>query len=300
MRKITLYQFKDTYISGDSSNIIDISKKIISDKVVLEEIEKDYSNDNEKYKEEYLSAKLNHLTNEHLYYWLVLKKYFEDAMFDEFKLSPDYNKEDMKEKGWMFPQSMMNIRISTAGYTESTEEVYIRFYDSYFDRLFCFNIGEKDSRIDRFYEQAIFNYKHNNYYSCAVSLFPIIESYHQYINNYNEDDFYRIKNNLTAVSDKMNKVNQIYNKKIEYYIKLVDQLNDLIGNHYFSISKSRTKEPEIINRNRIMHGLFTREISKKDCLQLFCVISNMLTIKNILDANEMYNKTGEEIKKLSN
>ena len=47
-----------------------------------------------------------------------------------------------------------------------------------------------------------------------------------------------------------------------------------------------------------MHGLFSREISQKDCLQLFCVISNMVVIKSIIDANEMMNKTIEELKQL--
>ena len=69
-------------------------------------------------------------------------------------------------------------------------------------------------------------------------------------------------------------------------------------NHYFNKSLDRQIEPEIINRNRIMHGLFSREISQKDCLQLFCVISNMVVIKSIIDANEMLNKTIEELKQL--
>ena len=60
----------------------------------------------------------------------------------------------------------------------------------------------------------------------------------------------------------------------------------------------RNEEPEIINRNRIMHGLFTREISQKDCLQLFCVVSNMFTIDTILCANESINNINEEIKKI--
>ena len=47
-----------------------------------------------------------------------------------------------------------------------------------------------------------------------------------------------------------------------------------------------------------MHGLFSREISQKDCLQLFCVISNMVVIKSIINANEMLNKTIEELKQL--
>ena len=47
-----------------------------------------------------------------------------------------------------------------------------------------------------------------------------------------------------------------------------------------------------------MHGLFSREISQKDCLQLFCVISNMVVIKSIIDANESMNNTIGELNQL--
>ena len=96
----------------------------------------------------------------------------------------------------------------------------------------------------------------------------------------------------------MEDVKQIYVIKITYYINLIKQFNNLAKNYYFNTSLDRRNEPEIINRNRIMHGLFSREISQKDCLQLFCVISNMVVIKSIIDANEMMNKTIEELKQL--
>ena len=40
------------------------------------------------------------------------------------------------------------------------------------------------------------------------------------------------------------------------------------------------------------------QLGQKDCLQLFCVISNMVVIKSIIDANEMMDKTIAEIKQL--
>ena len=112
------------------------------------------------------------------------------------------------------------------------------------------------------------------------------------------EKFYKIKNNLESITEKVESVKQIYVTRITYYINLIKQLNDLAKNHYFNKSLDRQSEPEIINRNRIMHGLFSREISQKDCLQLFCVISNMVVIKSIIDANEMLNKTIEELKQL--
>ena len=90
----------------------------------------------------------------------------------------------------------------------------------------------------------------------------------------------------------------------EYYKELIESNPDFIfvGIYADTASglkkKDRQNEPEIINRNRIMHGLFSREISQKDCLQLFCVISNMVVIKSIIDASEMMDKTLEELKQL--
>lgn len=299
MRKIDIFQMEPEFILGDLQNLQALEKKLNEDSILLSQIEVDYNNDCNKYNEEFVSAKLNHLKNQHLYSWLFLKWYFDQAINSEMKTFPDFQKEEMRKKGWMLPLYFINKSImATGGSPVTTEELYIRNFDKLFDILFDFNIGEKNSRIDRYYHQAIFNYKNQCYYSCAVSLFPIIESYHQFINNFNEDCFYKIKDNLESVTKKMDNVKQIYNIQIEYYKNLVKQFNELAKKHYFKKSLGRKNDPTIINRNRIMHGLFSREISQKDCLQLFCVISNMVVIKNIIDANERMNVIENELAKL--
>ena len=298
MREITLYKLQPDYIVGSTNNIDALSVKLSEDDKILKIIEQDYNSDNEKYKKEYLSAMLNYKRNLHLYSWLVLKKYYEEAYMEE-TVFPNYQIEEMKRQGWMFPQQCIKYKIHSSGlYLKTTEELYIEFFDLYFDRLFGFCIGAKGSVIDNYYKQAIDCYKRNDYYSCVVSLFPIIESLHQYINRFDKDEFYRIKNNLEKVSNNISKVVDIYAVKVKYYINLVIQFNDLAKNHYFKNNVKRKEEPEIINRNRIMHGLFTRLVSKKDCLQLFCTISNLVVIYQILDHNEIYNNTGNEIDEL--
>ena len=287
------------YIVGDGKNLQALKEKIETDDVLLKEIEEDFNQNPIQFKNEYINAKTNHLKNRYMYYWLFLKRYFDQALFSEQSIFPDFQKEEMKQRGWMFPQAFINAKITTSGDVNvTTEELYMRNFDRLFDELFGFNIGEKNSRIDRYYKQAIFNYKNKCYFSCAVSLFPIIESYHQYMNNFNNDEFYKIKNNLESITEKVEDVKQIYVTRITYYINLVKQFNDLAKNHYFNRSLDRKNEPEIINRNRIMHGLFSREISQKDCLQLFCVISNMVVIKSIIDANESMNNTIGELNQL--
>lgn len=299
MRKIDIFQMEPEFILGDLQNLQALEKKLNEDSILLSQIEVDYNNDRNKFNQEFVSAKINHLKNQHLYCWLILKHYFDQAFNSEIKTFPDHQKEEMREKGWMLPLFFINKSImATGGSPVTTEDLYVRNMDRLFDTLFNFNIGEKNSRIDRYYQQAISNYKNQCYYSCAVSLFPIIESYHQFINNFNEDCFYKIKDNLESVTEKMENVKQIYNIQIEYYKNLVKQFNELAKKHYFKKSLGRKNEPTIINRNRIMHGLFSREISQKDCLQLFCVISNMVVVKNLIDANERMNVIENELAKL--
>lgn len=299
MRKIDIFQMEPEFILGDLQNLQALKKKLNEDAVLLSQIEVDYNNNRNKYNEEFVSAKINHLKNQHLYYWLFLKWYFDQAINSEIKTFPDFQKEEMRKKGWMLPLYFINKSImATGGSPVTTEDLYVRNIDKLFNTLFNFSIGEKNSRSDRYYQQAISNYKNHCYYSCAVSLFPIIESYHQFINHFNDDSFYKIKDNLESITEKMENVKQIYNIKIEYYIDLVKQFNELAKKHYFKKSLSRKNEPAIINRNRIMHGLFSREISQKDCLQLFCVISNMVVIKNMIDANERMNEIEKELAKL--
>lgn len=299
MREIFIFQMNPTFIIGDTQNLQELKEKITRDATLLSQIKVDYDKDPDNFKNEFISAKINHLKNQYLYNWLVLKWHFDQALISDKESNPDYQKEEMKKKGWMFPLYFINTSIRTSGDIQiSIEELYIRYFDKLFDELFNFNIGEPNSRIDRYFKQAIFNYKNQCYYSCAVSLFPIIESYHQFINNFNQDCFYKIKDNLDDVAEKIEHVKQIYAIQIDYYKNLVQQFNELAKKHYFKKSVSRKNEPEIINRNRIMHGLFSREISQKDCLQLFCVISNMVLIKHIIDANDNMNKIEEEIAKL--
>ena len=298
MREIAIFELQPDYVVGSTDNIDALSKKISEDDKMLKLIEQDYNSDNEKFKNEYINAMLNYKKNLHLYSWLVLKKYYGEAYVEETQF-PNYQMEEMKRHGWMFPQQCINYKIQSSGlYPKTTEELYIEFFDLYFDRLFGFCIGEKGSVIDNYYKQAIDCYKNKNYYSCVVSLFPIIESLHQYINRFDEDEFYRIKNNLEKVSNNISQVVDIYAVKVNYYINLVNQFNELAENHYFAKNVKRKEEPEIINRNRIMHGLFTRVVSKKDCLQLFCTISNLVVIHHILDCNEIFNATQKEIEEL--
>lgn len=179
MSDIGRYQVEQEYIVSDVKNLKALKDKLKEDVVLLNEIEKDFNQNPTQFKNEYINAKINYLKDKYMYYWLFLKRYFDQALFSEQSIFPDFQKEEMKQRGWMFPQAFINAKITTSGDVNvTTEELYMRNFD------------------------------------------------------------------------------------------------------------------------RIMHGLFSREISQKDCLQLFCVISNMVVIKSIIDANESMNNTIGELNQL--
>ncbi len=297
MRKIEPYLLKEEHTFGDPSNLLSLQKKVAEDKKVVLEIETDYKKNPEEYKTEYIDAKRNHLKNCVIGNYLILKYYEEKSIMADL-FHRDSQKSMLEEDGWMLPSQLIGVELMFTG-DFPIEEGYMNYFDNNFERFFGFNIGEPNSRVDRYYKQAIRCYQEGLYYSCVVSLFPIIESIHQVTTRFNEDKFYRIKNNLDKVPDLMSKIIKVFNVENKYIKHIIEQFNDLAKNHYFSNSVKRLEEPKIINRNRVMHGVFSREISRKDCLQLFCTISCMNLIKNLLDANDAIESISEELEKLS-
>ena len=306
MRKIEIYQIQQAVVVGSTFDLDALAKKLAFDTLLMQQIESDYNSNEQEFKTEYISAKTNHLKNKWLYCWLYLDHYFGIALLSTLNTQANAQKEEMKKAGWIFPPYFIDKHIATShNANETFEDAYIRMFNKLFDLLFNININhfisdisEKDARANRYYHQAIGDYKNENYYACAVSLFPIIEFLHKRLTNFDESTFYKIKDNLNTVSNKIDDVKQPYVSKISYYSDLIKQFNHLALNHYFNSSFGTNDEPVIINRNRIMHGIFTREVSQKDCLQLFCVISNMVLIKSIIDVDQMMRKISQELEEI--
>ena len=297
MREISVYEMLPEYISGSPQNYLNLKEKITKDRSILADITLDYEKDEARYKEEYKAAYKNFLINQFLYGWSFLHMCDGTAVLSDASQYPDDPKEELKRRGWMIPPSFMNKRIISQ-YNKTTEELYIDHFDAFFDDYFSLSIGDEGSRIDRYYKQAVANYKNECYYACAVSLFPIIESYHKYTNDYGDNKIYKIKKSLGDVKDKVLGLRKTITCGVKYYTKLIEQFNNLVKKHYFNISTDMNDEPEIINRNRIAHGIFSREIDKKDCLQLFCVLSNLVFIKQLIEANKLMADTEEKLKQL--
>ncbi len=80
---------------------------------------------------------------------------------------------------------------------------------------------------------------------------------------------------------------------------MIDNVNLLIKEHIFSKSIEKDDEPSIINRNRVSHGIFTREIDKKDCLQLFCIVMALKSLSDILEMDNRRKNILNELRDLT-
>lgn len=308
MRTIELYQIQYAFVVGPSNDLNALASKIIKDEALFAQIEQDYNAHPQTFKKEYVAAKVAHLSNKWMYCWLLLNHYFQKALFVHFVNNSDrLEREQLKENGWMFPAEFSGYHVSFANENMSVEECYVRFFDKHFDKLFNKRLTDytikctfDDSRVNYYYQQAIACYKNNCYYACVVALFPIIEYLHKRLTDFDESKLYQIKNNLGKVSNKVGSIQPVYSDQstINYYVELVNQFNDLAKNHYFKTSVGAEEEPKIVNRNRIMHGIFTREISQGDCLQLFCVVSNMCLLQSMVDANDYMKEIDVQLEQL--
>ena len=307
MRTIQLYQIQYSYVVGSAYDLNILAPKIVKDEEIFQQIEQDYKSNPQAFKTEYVSAKSAHLSNKWMYCWLLLHHYSEKALLQFVNPSAAIEKEQLRSLGWMFPADLLGYRVKTSNDIQATEQAYVNFFDKYFDQLFnknlsdyTFKVTSEGYRVDNYYQQAIACYKNNCYYACVASLFPIIEYLHKRLTNFDESKLYQIKNNLGKASNKVVGIQPVYEyqSNFSYHVDLVNQFNDLATNHYFKTSVGAEDEPQIVNRNRIMHGIFTREISRKDCLQLFCVISNMSILQSMVDASDYLKELDAQLAQL--
>ena len=173
MRKIEIYQIQQAVIVGSTFDLDALAKKLAFDTLLMQQIESDYNGNKQEFKTEYISAKTNHLKNKWLYCWLYLEHYFGSALLSTLNTRDNAQKEEMKKIGWMFPPYFINKHITPSHNANKTfEDAYIHMFDKLFDLLFNININhfisdvsQKDTRANKYYKQAIVDYKNGNYYA---------------------------------------------------------------------------------------------------------------------------------------
>ena len=193
----------------------------------------------------------------------------------------------LQKLGWFI--WLQNYKISTSFPYKDEDELYTYWFDKYFDDYFI----NQDITIP-YYSEATDNYKNNNLYACVCCLFPLIEYMVKKILKFDGNTIFHIKKELT--NSKLSNVDG-YKK---YFDEFEDNLKKFLTTNIYKTSTEQDPEPNFICRNRILHGIFTREISKTDCLKLFCIIRSLDSINSWLNIINSIKNLSEELVKLQN
>lgn len=188
-----------------------------------------------------------------------------------------------QQDGWFI--WMQNYDFTTSYPCKDNDELFTYWFDKYFDRYFTqINFG------DKYFVEAINNYKSRQYYCCVCGLFPLIEFIERRISKFDGESIFHIKK---ALDEK-----QVQNLSgcRSYFEKFENNLNSFLKNNIYALSTEVEKEPKVICRNRVLHGIFTRNINRTDCLKLFCIVKSMAQFANWLHSLEEIKRLSTELK----
>lgn len=144
--------------------------------------------------------------------------------------------------------------------SKSMNELFAKLYEQ--------NIKKSDL------DSAIFCYKNRQYKACALMLFGVIDSKMIRKQAIVPNSRRRVGARAVKALDE-----QFRGKSEEeqfLYIALY-QLNLITClSKVFADGEDFRKEPPVVNRNFIDHGMNTREVRRRDCIQLFLILHNLL------------------------
>lgn len=209
-----------------------------------------------------------------------------DIIEDAFKnfTIPDLSDADKQEiiesnkqwgkLGWsLFQDAPLNFFYTSPG--NSTEvAAKVRPYCSsasmkrLFDDLYCQKVNKGDL------ESAIFCYNSRQYKACSLLLLGLIEA--ELIHTQGRPNSKkRRKTGQEAIKRLLELFEEKADPQIFYEILYCISLFTCLET-FFSNGNDFKQEPQTINRNFLAHGMSRRPVRKRDCIQLFYTLNNLL------------------------
>lgn len=141
-----------------------------------------------------------------------------------------------------------------------------------------FLIISKQKRVKKSdYREAVFDFEHKQYKSCALILFSLIDAMLIRLQKVSSLDGKRRgvgKKAIVAAQKRAQSTNQseLFTVSL-FYKNLFSCLNTV-----FDDGKDFKVQTDVINRNFVAHGMMRRQVTRKDCIQLFFLYYNMLEL----------------------
>lgn len=135
--------------------------------------------------------------------------------------------------------------------------------------------------------EATSNFEYRQYKSCVMLLFSIIDG--MAIRRQTEEDIQKKKTGYpVGIVAGRNVMNRLKDKADEQAFLLALQCVNLVScmeQMFLHIPGFRT-QPDIINRNFVDHGMLDRAVSRKDCVQVFLLLYNYVSLLNWYESED--------------
>lgn len=182
------------------------------------------------------------------------------------------------EIGWsVLPNAPFNFFNGFPEDIKTANKLAMQFCDTKsMDRLFD-ELHKQDIKKSDL-DSAIFCYKNKQYKACALMIFCIIDSKMiklQPKSKQREVGLGATKKLKAKLGEKLSETN--FFMTALYHINLMTCLGT-----YFAKGNNFIKEPDTINRNFVDHGMNVRTVRKRDCIQLFLALNNLLEFLDYL------------------
>lgn len=189
------------------------------------------------------------------------------------------------EFGWtMFPHASLDFYKNVPkSQKEANEKTLVYCRKEYMQSLFS-DIQKLKGVKKGDFEEAVFDYNNHKYKSCAMILLSLIDA--KLIRMQKKEDRKKYngsrKNGIAAI------------KAIETHIEDESDINSTLlfllsySNLFaclkaiFEYGDDFKNQPNLPNRNFIGHGMLTRKVLRRDCIQLFLLYYNLLEFIDIL------------------
>ena len=145
-----------------------------------------------------------------------------------------------------------------------------------------FEIISETKRVKKIdFEEAVFDYNHKQYKSCAFILFSLVDAVLIRLQKKSDLNGKRRKVGLSAVSEAKKRTETDINTQMLFIAIFYTNLFACLEK-VFEGGKDFKNQPDVINRNFLDHGMMTKKVRKKDCIQLFLLYYNMLELLDMI------------------
>lgn len=130
-------------------------------------------------------------------------------------------------------------------------------------------------------DEAIFCFENQKYKSCAMILFALMDS--KLIRLQKEEDKKKRKNRPSG-KQAANNIKKRLSSEVEGTFYLVLEYINLFScfEVVFKSGNDFKKQPKVINRNFLDHGMLTRDVKRMDCVQLFLLYYNFMKMLELI------------------